>query len=96
VTPQNVIAGTSTDEPGRRCMARRESSMAAVQEDTATASAAPSHAANSVSKAAHSGPEVSHPDARERTAAAWASGVTTGRVKATLSCVIHASSSPTG
>ena len=68
-------------------------SMAAVQEETATASPAPSHEANSVSNAAHSGPEVSHPDSSERTAAAWASGVTTGRVKATFPCVIHASSS---
>ena len=88
-TPQNVTVGTRTRAPAGRSSARNESSRAAVHDETATASRAPTHAANSCSKATHSGPVVSQPDARERWAAACASGVITARVNAMSSAPIR-------
>jgi hypothetical protein len=79
--PQKVITEVSTLDPGGRFRPRSASSMAAVQEETATACGAPTQSANSRSNATTSGPVVTQPEASTRAAASRASGVISAAAK---------------
>ena len=70
--PQNVIVDARTLAPRGSRRARRDNSIAAVQDDTAAASREATHSANSCSNEATSGPLVTHPEESTRAAASRA------------------------
>src|SRR5687768_1540012 len=73
--PQNVMVEVSTFEPEGSSRARRDSSIAVVQEATATACGALTHSPNSRSNSTTSGPVVTQPDFRTLATDFWAAAV---------------------
>jgi hypothetical protein len=74
----NDSEGTITSSPGPTDVATRARCSAVVQEDTATAWAAPNASANACSNSATRGPCVTHPEVTAAAAAAASSGPSQG------------------